>query len=57
MNPIVYNVSLAVGLVLIAVGVALWSVAAALVTTGGLLIALTFASVKVMLMAQSKGGA
>lgn len=40
MTAIVYNASLAVGLVLIGAGVAMWSVPAAMVTVGALVIGL-----------------
>ncbi len=43
MNPRVYDISLATGLILVGVGVACWSVPAALVVAGALVIVLTLA--------------
>jgi hypothetical protein len=42
MNPVTYNISLVVGLVLIGSGTAMISVPAALIVTGTLLLGLTF---------------
>jgi hypothetical protein len=44
MTPLTYDLSLLSGLLMIGGGVACWSVPAALVTVGGLVIALTFAT-------------
>jgi hypothetical protein len=46
MNPIVYNVCVLLGVVMIGIGTALYSVPAALIVTGALFVALTLAAVR-----------
>jgi hypothetical protein len=49
MNPLIYNISMLLGLACIAVGAALvWSLGMSLMVTGGLLILLTLVSLKVI---------
>lgn len=57
MNPIVYNLSMLAGLLLVSVGVGLWSLPGGLVTAGVLVIAITVYGVERILgVGRRQGG-
>jgi hypothetical protein len=57
MNPIIYNVSMLLGLLLVSVGVGLWSLPGGLVTAGVLVIGITIYGVERILgVGRRQGG-